>query len=329
LEDAIEVEVDALCDGEEVVIGGIMEHVEEAGIHSGDSACVLPPISLTDKHMETIKDYTRKIALALKVNGLINIQFAIKDDTIFVLEANPRASRTVPFVSKATGLPLAKIAAKLMVGKKLRELGIKENLNLRHVAVKEAVFPFNKLPGVDPILGPEMKATGEVMGIDYDFGIAYYKAELSAGMRLPLEGTVFISVKKEDRIKVLPVARKLQDLGFKIVATSGTAEFLNKNGVKAEVVLKVSEGRPNVIDEIINRNIHFIINTPSGKRGKTEGFLIRRTAVDHNVPYITTISGAIAVVKAIESIKKAGLDGITVKSIQEYHREIEGNDEGA
>jgi carbamoyl-phosphate synthase large subunit len=324
LEDAIEVEVDALCDGEEVVIGGIMEHVEEAGIHSGDSACVLPPISLSDEHIQTIKDYTRKLALALKVNGLINIQFAIKDNRIYVLEANPRASRTVPFVSKATGIPLAKIAAKLMTGKKLKELGIKEKLDLKHVAVKEAVFPFIKLPGVDPILGPEMKATGEVMGIDYNFGLAYYKAELAAGMRLPLEGTVFISVKEEDRRRVLPIARKLEEMGFKILATSGTAGFLREHGVNAEITLKVSEGRPNVIDEIINRRIDFIINTPSGKRGKTEGFLIRRAAVDHNVPYITTISGAYAVVKAIESLRKAGMDGISVKSIQEYHEEIEG-----
>ncbi len=322
LEDAIEVEVDALCDGEEVVIGGIMEHVEEAGIHSGDSACVLPPISLSEEQIETIKEYTRKMALALKVTGLINIQFAIKDNKVYVLEANPRASRTVPFVSKATGVPLAKIAAKLMTGKKLRELGIKEVLDLKHVAVKEAVFPFIKLPGVDPILGPEMKATGEVMGIDYDFGLAYYKAELAAGMRLPLEGTVFISVKKEDRGKVLPIAKKLEDMGFKILATTGTAGFLREQGVKAEITLKVSEGRPNVIDEIINGRIDFIINTPSGKRGKTEGFLIRRAAVDHNVPYITTISGAIAVVRAIESLRRAGMDGVTVKAIQEYHDEI-------
>ncbi|MBO8181568.1 MAG: carbamoyl-phosphate synthase large subunit [Archaeoglobus sp.] len=322
LEDAIEVEVDALCDGEEVVIGGIMEHVEEAGIHSGDSACVLPPISLSEEHIETIKDYTRRMALALKVTGLINIQFAIKDDVVYVLEANPRASRTVPFVSKATGVPLAKIAAKLMTGKKLRELGVKEILDLKHVAVKEAVFPFIKLPGVDPILGPEMKATGEVMGIDYDFGLAYYKAELAAGMRLPLEGTVFISVKEEDRRKVLPIAKKLEGMGFKILATTGTAGFLREHGVNAEITLKVSEGRPNVIDEIINRGIDFIINTPSGKRGKTEGFLIRRAAVDHNVPYITTISGALAVVKAIESLRRTGMDGVTVKSIQEYHEEI-------
>ncbi len=320
LEDAIEVEVDALCDGEEVVIGGIMEHIEEAGVHSGDSACVLPPVSLSKDVIDTIVDYTRKLALALKVVGLVNIQYAVKDKVVYVFEANPRASRTVPFVSKATGLPLAKIAAKLMMGKKLRELGVKEKLNLKHVAVKEAVFPFIKLPGVDPVLGPEMKSTGEVMGIDYDFGVAYYKAELAAGMGLPTEGTVFISVKKRDREKILPVAKKLQEMGFKIVATNGTAEFLNANGVKAEVMLKVSQGRPNILDAIINRQIDLIINTPSGKRGKTEGFIIRRAAVDYGVPYITTVAGAIAAVRGIEAIKKAEM---TIKSIQEYHKEVQ------
>ncbi len=321
LEDAIEAEVDALCDGEEVVIGGIMEHIEEAGVHSGDSACVLPPISLPKEIIDTIIDYTRKIALALKVVGLINIQFAIKDGVVYVLEANPRASRTVPFVSKATGLPLAKIAAKLMMGKKLRELGVKERLNLRHVAVKEAVFPFVKLPGVDPVLGPEMKSTGEVMGIDYDFGLAYYKAELAAGMRLPTEGTVFISVKDKDKNeKTVWVARKLKELGFRIVATEGTANFLKEHGIEIEVIPKVSEGRPNIIDEIINKKIDLIINTPSGKRGRTEGYLIRRAAVDYGIPYITTIAGAMAAVKGIEAVKKAKM---TIKSIQEYHKEVE------
>ena len=321
LEDAIEAEVDALCDGEEVVIGGIMEHIEEAGVHSGDSACVLPPISLPREIIDTIIDYTRKIALALKVVGLINIQFAIKDGVIYVLEANPRASRTVPFVSKATGLPLAKIAAKLMMGKKLRELGVKERINLRHVAVKEAVFPFVKLPGVDPVLGPEMKSTGEVMGIDYDFGLAYYKAELAAGMRLPTEGTVFISVKDKDKNeKTVWVARKLRELGFRIVATEGTANFLKEHGIEVEVIPKISEGRPNIIDEIINKKIDLIINTPSGKRGRTEGYLIRRAAVDYGIPYITTIAGAIAAVKGIETVKRAEM---TIKSIQEYHKEVE------
>lgn len=321
LEDAIEAEVDALCDGEEVVIGGILEHIEEAGVHSGDSACVIPPISLPKHIIDTIVDYTRKIALALKVVGLINIQFAIKDDKVYVLEANPRASRTVPFISKATGLPLAKIAAKLMMGKKLKELGIKERLNLKHVAVKEAVFPFQKLPGVDPVLGPEMKSTGEVMGIDYDFGLAYYKAQLAAGMKLPLEGTAFISVKDKDKNeKIVWVAKKLKELGFRILATRGTAEFLKRNGVEVEIVNKISEGRPNILDEIINGNVHLIINTPEGKRGRGEGYVIRRTAVDFNIPYITTLAGAIAAVKGIEAVKKKKM---TIKSIQEYHKEVE------
>lgn len=323
LEDAVEVEVDALCDGEEVVIGGIMEHIEEAGVHSGDSACVLPPQTIPPEIIEKIIDYTRRLALELKVVGLINIQYAVKGDTVYILEANPRASRTVPFVSKVTGIPLAKIAAKLMLGKKLRELGVRERIFPKHVAVKEVVFPFIKLPGVDPVLGPEMKSTGEVMGIDYDFGIAYYKAQLAAGMRLPLEGTVFISVRKEDREKVLPVAKKLSEMGFRLLATDGTAEFLRSNGIEAEVVLKVSQGRPNVIDRIINREIDFIINTPSGKRGKTEGYMIRRAAVDYGVPYITTVSGAIAAVKGIEAMRRAKM---TIKSIQEYHRDM---DEGS
>ncbi len=318
LEDAVEVEVDALCDGEDVVIGGIMEHIEEAGVHSGDSACVLPPQNLSRKVLEKIVEYTRKMALELGVVGLINIQYAVKDDVVYVLEANPRASRTVPFVSKATGLPLAKIAAKLMSGKKLKELGVRERLELRHVAVKEAVFPFIKLPGVDPTLGPEMKSTGEVMGIDYDFGIAYYKAELAAGMRLPEKGTVFISVKKSDREKIVEVAKKLKELGFKIVATDGTARFLREHGIEADVVKKISQGRPNVLDAIINRQIDLIINTPSGKKGKTEGYMIRRAAVDYGIPYITTISGAKAAVRGIEAIKKRGM---SIKSIQEYHAE--------
>ena len=315
LEDAVEIEVDALCDGEEVVIGGIMEHIEEAGIHSGDSACVLPPISVPKETIDTIVDYTKKLALALKVVGLINIQYAVKGNKVYILEANPRASRTVPFVSKATGLPLAKIAAKLMMGKKLRELGIKERLNLKHVAVKEVVFPFIKLPGVDPVLGPEMKSTGEVMGIDYNFGIAYYKAQLAAGMKLPTKGTVFVSVKEDDKQKILPVVKKLKEMGFIITATEGTAKFLTKNGIDAKVVLKVSQGRPNILDLIINKQVDLIINTPSGKKGKTEGYYIRRAAVDYGIPYITTVSGAMAAVKGIEAVKYT----MTIKSIQEYH----------
>jgi carbamoyl-phosphate synthase large subunit len=316
LDHAIEVEIDALCDGEDVYIGGIMEHIEEAGVHSGDSACVLPPISLSKEIIDKIVEYTRKIALALKVIGLINIQYAVKNNTVYVLEANPRASRTVPFVSKATGVPLAKIAAKLMIGKKLKDFGLKENLFPKHISVKESVFPFSKLPNVDPVLGPEMKSTGEVMGIDYDFGLAYYKAELGAGMRLPIKGNVLISVRDEDKEAIVNIARELEKMGFKIYATKGTAEVLKDNGVNVEVVQKVSEGRPNVIDMMINQKFDLIINTPGGKRGKTEGYLIRRTAVERSIPYITTIPGAIATVNAIKAIRNGKL---TVKSLKEYY----------
>jgi carbamoyl-phosphate synthase large subunit len=318
LEDAIEVEVDAICDGEEVFIPAIMEHIEEAGVHSGDAACVIPPISLSKEIMETIEEYTKKIALELKVVGLINVQYAVKDGIVYVLEANPRASRTVPFVSKVTGIPLAKIATKIALGKKLKDFNLKKPV-LKHIAVKEAVFPFAKLPGVDVVLGPEMKSTGEVMGIDYDFGLAYYKAELAAGMRLPLEGNVLLSVKDADKPKIVKIAKKFMELGFKIFATEGTAKYLKQNGIEAELALKVSQGRPNVVDMIINGQIQLIINTPSGKTGKTEGYEIRRTAVEYGVPYITTIPGAIAAAKAIEAIKKGE---ITVKSIHEYHEEV-------
>ncbi|TDA30751.1 MAG: carbamoyl phosphate synthase large subunit [Archaeoglobi archaeon] len=318
LEDAIELEVDALCDGEEVYIGGIMEHIEEAGVHSGDSACVLPPVSLSEETIEKVKDYTRRIALALKVVGLVNIQYALKGDILYILEANPRASRTVPFVSKATGVPLAKIAAKLMMGVKLRDLNLKEP-KMKHLSVKEAVFPFIKLPGVDPVLGPEMRSTGEVMGIDYNFGLAYYKAELGAGMKIPTSGNVLISVKDRDKPKIVPVAKRLSEFGFKIYATENTAKYLKEHGIEAEIALKVSQGRPNIIDMIINGQIHLIINTPSGGRGKTEGYEIRRAAIEYGIPYVTTIPGAIAVVKAIEAVKSGNL---SVKSLQEYHDEI-------
>ncbi|MDH5807033.1 MAG: carbamoyl-phosphate synthase large subunit [Candidatus Methanomethylicaceae archaeon] len=318
LEHAIEVEVDALCDGEEVYIGGIMEHIEEAGVHSGDSACVLPPISLPKNIVDTIVDYTKKIALALKVIGLINIQYAVKDGIVYILEANPRASRTVPFVSKATGVPLAKIAAKLMIGKKLKELNLKENLYPKHISVKESVFPFIKLPGVDPVLGPEMKSTGEVMGIDYDFGLAYYKAELAAGMKLPISGNILISVKDEDKPSIVNIAKNFSEIGFKIYATEGTAKFLKENGIEAEIVQKIGQGRPDVIDMIINNKFDLIINTPSGKRGKTSGYMIRRMAVERNIPYITTIPGAMATVNAIKAIRNGKL---TVKSLNEYHNE--------
>ncbi|MEM2815661.1 MAG: carbamoyl-phosphate synthase large subunit [Candidatus Bathyarchaeia archaeon] len=317
LEDAIETEIDAVCDGEAVYIGGVMEHIEQAGVHSGDAACVLPPFSLSKKIVDTMIDYTRKLAKELNVIGLINIQFAVKNGTVYVLEVNPRASRTVPFVSKATGVPLAKIAAKVMVGRKLHELGIKgESVKVDHVAVKEAVFPFAKLPGVDVVLGPEMKSTGEVMGMNHDFGMAYYKAELAAETNLPMSGNVFISVKDEEKLRVVPVARRLSELGFKILATRGTAETLIAMGINTEIVPKVSEGRPHIVDYIKSGKIHLIINVPKGKGPRDDDFQIRRAAVEYKVPYITTVAAAQAAVRAIERIRERSF---TIKSLQEYH----------
>ena len=319
LEDAVEFDVDAVADGEEVVIGGVMEHIEEAGIHSGDSACVLPTFSVPKEIVEEIKEITRKIALELKVKGLINIQFAVKDGEIYIIEVNPRASRTVPFVSKATGIPLAKIATKVAMGKKLKELGVKE-VEPEYYSVKEAVFPFDRFPEVDPILGPEMKSTGEVMGIDKDLGIAFYKAQLAAGSRLPLDpscGKVFISVKDKDKPKIFGIAKKLVDMGFKIVSTEGTYKFLKERGVPVELVYKIQEGRrPNIGDLIKNGEICLIINTPTGTKSKKDAYSIRRLAVNYKIPYYTTVRGAQAAVMAIESMRRASLD---VKPLQEYY----------
>ena len=322
LEDAVETEIDAVCDGETVYIGGVMEHIEEAGVHSGDAACVLPPFSLSEKTIQTMIDYTCKLAKELSVVGLINVQFAVKNGTVYVLEANPRASRTVPFVSKATGVPLAKLAAKVMVGKKLKDLGIIGTPKLNHVAVKEAVFPFDKLPGVDVVLGPEMKSTGEVMGLDSDLGMAYYKAEVAAETKLPTSGTVFISVRDEEKLRIAPIAKKLSKLGFKILATRGTAETLSAMGVEAEVVPKVSEGQPNIVDYIRSGKISLIINVPKGKGPKDDEFYIRRTAVECKTPYITTIAAAHAAVTAIERVKNGTF---TIKSLQEYNGAAAGD----
>ncbi len=319
LEDAVEFDVDAVADGESVVIGGVMEHIEEAGIHSGDSACVLPTFSVPREIVEKIKEITRKIALELKVKGLINIQFAVKDGEIYIIEVNPRASRTVPFVSKATGIPLAKIATKVSMGKKLRELGIEE-VEPEYFSVKEAVFPFDRFPEVDPILGPEMKSTGEVMGIDKDLGIAFYKAQLAAGSRLPLDpscGKVFISVKDKDKPKIFGIAEKLSKMGFKIVSTEGTYKFLKEKGIPVELVYKIQEGRrPNIGDLIKNNEICLIINTPTGTKSKKDAYSIRRLAVNYRIPYYTTVRGATAAVMAIESMRRGNLE---VKPLQEYY----------
>ncbi|MFP4465427.1 MAG: carbamoyl-phosphate synthase large subunit [Candidatus Goldiibacteriota bacterium] len=317
LEDAVEVDVDCVCDGREVVIAGIMEHIEEAGIHSGDSACVLPHFTIRDDIVEKIKKHTRALALELDVRGLMNTQYAVKNDTVYVLEVNPRASRTVPFVSKASGVPWVKIATKLMAGRTIKELEIKENLEMGHFAIKESVFPFSKFPGADSVLGPEMKSTGEVMGIDVDFGHAFYKAQLAAGQKLPLSGTVFISVKNKDKRTMTFVAKKLEDMGFSIIATEGTANMLNRQGIKAKIVNKVNEGRPNIIDALKNKEIDFIINTPAGKGPRSDDYLIRTTAIALGVPFTTTLAGAQAMVTAIESVKKKDMK---VKSIQDYYK---------
>ncbi|MDD1707027.1 MAG: carbamoyl-phosphate synthase large subunit [Methanoregulaceae archaeon] len=316
LQSAIELDVDAVCDGEEVLIGGIMEHIEEAGVHSGDSACVIPTQSLSPTILELVKTYTKKIALGLGVIGLVNIQLAIKDDIVYVLEANPRASRTVPFVSKATGIPLAKIAAKTMMGRKLKDIGYEER-QFCHVAVKEVLLPFNKLPGVDTVLGPEMKSTGEVMGIDYDFGRAYYKASISADNELPVRGNVFISVISEQKDEVIPIAKKLCSLGLSLYGTSGTVDYLSQAGVAANLVRKVQEGSPNVIDLLRQGEIRLIINTPSDKQSRQDHYQIMRAAVDYGVPYITTVQAARAAAMAIEAIQK---NRITIEPLSHYHQ---------
>jgi carbamoyl-phosphate synthase large subunit len=293
-----------------------MEHIEEAGIHSGDSACVIPPHSLPPAVIDKIRDYSRRLATALKVIGLMNTQYAVKDGKVYVLEVNPRASRTVPFVSKAIGLPLAKIAAKVMAGAKLKDLGVTREVEVKHYSVKESVFPFNRFPGVDTALGPEMKSTGEVMGIDPDFGLAFVKSQFGAGTHLPTAGTVFISVLDQYKERIVPIARRLKALGFEICATAGTAAVLGRAGVPACLVLKVHEGRPNVVDMIKNREIQLIVNTPAGRRGKDDSAAIRRAALAHQIPTITTIPGASAAVTGLESLAKGAL---TVLSLQEYH----------
>jgi carbamoyl-phosphate synthase large subunit len=320
LEDAFELDVDAIADESgAVVIGGIMEHIEEAGIHSGDSSCVVPPFLVAERHIATIRDYTRRIARALKVVGLMNAQYAIKDDTVYVLEVNPRASRTVPYLSKATGVPLAKVAALVMAGRSLASLNLTSDLDVSGVFVKTPVFPFVRFPGVDTILGPEMKSTGEVMGGASNFGVAFAKAQLAVGQRLPEKGSAFISVNNSDKPTVLPVARDLVDLGFRIVATRGTAAYLRAHGLPVEVVFKVNEGRPHVADQILNGQIDLVINTPLGRESFFDDRAVRRVAMIHNVPCITTLTGATATVSAIRAMRSQGLD---VRALQDYHAEI-------
>jgi carbamoyl-phosphate synthase large subunit len=296
-----------------------MEHIEQAGIHSGDSACSLPYISLSEATVATIRTWTTQLAQSLKVLGLMNIQFAVQGEQVYIIEANPRASRTVPFVAKATGIPLAGYAARLMSGETLADLNYTTEVIPTHMAVKEAVLPFEKFAGTDTILGPEMRSTGEVMGIDVDFGRAYAKAELGASQQLPAVGKVFISTNDRDKQSVVPIARSFMELGFTIVATAGTRQVLQSHGLEIELVLKLHEGRPNVVDVIKNKQIQLIINTPSGEEAQADGRLIRRTALTYKVPIVTTIAGAKATAAAIGSLQR---EPLTVKALQDYNREM-------
>jgi carbamoyl-phosphate synthase large subunit len=322
LENATEVDVDALADGHDVVIGGIMEHIEEAGIHSGDSSCVVPSVGLNEELRATLRDYTVRLARALNVVGLMNVQYAIQGGKVFVLEVNPRASRTVPYVSKATGVPLAKVAARLMAGKKLSDFGLPPELPVKSYFVKSPVFPFLKFPGVDTILGPEMKSTGEVMGVADSFGLAFAKAQLAAGHRIPLSGRVFVSVSDVHKSRIVPLARDLVRMGFKIIATRGTAETLRAAGIKAERVYKVNEGRPNVVDRIKDGKIDLLINTPLGRASRFDEKAIRRAAVQAGLTCITTLSAAAAVVNGIGEQREKG---VQVSSLQELHETLRNN----
>ncbi len=319
LENAIEAEADAIADGEATFVPAVMEHIELAGVHSGDSACAIPPVSLTQEHIDTIQQYTEKIARELNVIGLMNMQYAIANGVVYVLEANPRASRTVPLVSKVCNVSMARIATQLMLGKKLNELGLKHR-KIPHCGVKEAVFPFNMFPEVDPLLGPEMRSTGEVLGIADSFGLAYFKAEEAAQQLLPIDGTVLITVSEKDRPAVYEVARQFMELGFKIKATQGTHQFLTGKGIQSDAILKMHEGRPNIVDAITNGEIHLVINTPSGKLSQYDDSYIRKTAIKYKVPYITTLAAAAAAAKGIAVSRKGKKK---VKALQSYHSNIE------
>ena len=314
LEDAFEFDVDALCDGEEVHIGGVMQHIEEAGIHSGDSACVLPPYRIKANALDDIVRITNDLAMELNVLGLINIQFAHKGGKIYVLEVNPRASRTIPFVSKTTNVPLARIAAQIAAGKKLKELSLPPWDMINHIAVKEAVLPFNKFPEESIFLSPEMKSTGEVMGISDTFGESFKRAIISSGNKIFYKGTVFFSVNDPDKLNAIPIARDLQELGYKIVATQGTSLELNRNGIRVKTVFKVGEGRPNILDHIMNNEIQMVINTPLGSKSRYDEEAIGRACIQKGIMAITTLSGANAAVRAIRSRKRK-----SVKSLQAYH----------
>jgi carbamoyl-phosphate synthase large subunit len=315
LKDAIEVDVDCVSDGKRAVIGGVMQHIEEAGVHSGDSSSVLPPHSLSPEIVLSIEEQTRMLALELGVVGLMNVQFAVKGGEIYILEVNPRASRTVPFVSKATGRPLAKIAAKVMAGRTLDELGVTDIEVPRHVAVKQSVFPFAKFPGVDTILGPEMRSTGEVMGLDRDYAIAFAKSQLGSGTLVPREGTVFVSVRDADKAKIVEPTRRLERLGFEIVATSGTRRYLSERGIQCRRINKVLEGRPHIVDAIKNGGIQLVFNTTEGAQAIADSRSLRRAALHHKIPYYTTVAGAVAAAEGIEALRGGELE---VRPLQSY-----------
>jgi carbamoyl-phosphate synthase large subunit len=316
LEDAFEADVDAIADGQRVVIGGVMQHIEDAGIHSGDSACVLPPYLITERNVQAMREHTVALAQALGVRGLINVQYAIKHDVVYVLEVNPRASRTIPFVSKAIGMPLASFAARVMVGETLEEIGFTEEVVPPFVAVKEAVFPFKKFREFDPILGPEMRSTGEVMGISDSFGSAFAKAQLAAENGLPTKGTIFMTVNDSDKPTATPIARRFHELGFRITATEGTARYFRARGIPTERVYKVHEGRPHAIDMIVNGQVQLLINTPLGKHAQRDDYTIRQAAIAHGVPYTTTLSAASAACDAVLSLRSREA---SVRSLQEWH----------
>jgi carbamoyl-phosphate synthase large subunit len=318
LENAVEAETDAISDGTDVFIPAVMEHIEYAGIHSGDSACVLPPVSIPEEHMNAIRHHTRRIAEELGVVGLLNVQYAIADNVVYLLEANPRASRTVPLVSKVCNFSMAKIATRVMLGERLADIEL-VNKPIPHFGIKEAVFPFSMLPEVDPLLGPEMRSTGEVLGLADSFGLAFFKAQEAANQQLPAEGAVLISVSRRERPAVLEVAKAFRDLGFKIFSTTGTRHFLKEHDVETEYIGKLHEGRPNIVDRIKNNEIQLVVNTPAGKTSEHDDSYIRKTAIKYKIPYITTLDAALAATKGIAARRSGSWQ---VKSLQDYHSEI-------
>ncbi|MCK5175443.1 MAG: ATP-grasp domain-containing protein, partial [Planctomycetes bacterium] len=318
LSNAIEAEADAIADGTDAFVPAVMEHIELAGVHSGDSACVIPPVSIPQKHIDTIREYTKKIATELKVVGLMNMQYAIADDKVYVLEANPRASRTVPLVSKVCGISMARLATQVMLGKKLSELNLKQKA-IPHFGVKEAVFPFNMFQEVDPLLGPEMRSTGEVLGIADSYGLAFSKAQEATQQPLPLKGTVLMTIAEPDKNAIEDTAKEFNKLGFKIMATEGTGKYLKSKGIKSQHVRKVYEGRPNIIDAVKNNEIQLIVNTPIGKQSQNDDSYIRKAAIQYKIPYITTATAAAATVKGIAA--RQGKEDI-VKSLQDYHADL-------